>query len=165
MTETDDKLLKQFFGEQKQEIEDNGFSRRVMRNLPGRNHRLVQVWGAGTYDKFAINWAYRWLDTETPQEELPILNEWIQEHEGDLMYWYGEQQDPKDPIDPRSQDEDLGDDIVKANRYGIMNLKRIVPNIVAWTEEDGESFAEAGKLLMAVINQWKMYAGHVTANV
>ena len=41
MTETDDKLLKQFFGEQKQEIEDNGFSRRVMRNL-----RLVQVWGA-----------------------------------------------------------------------------------------------------------------------
>ena len=30
MTETDDKLLKQFFGEQKQEIEDNGFSRRVM---------------------------------------------------------------------------------------------------------------------------------------
>ena len=119
----------------------------------------------GTYDKFAINWAYRWLDTETPQEELPILNEWIQEHGGDPMYWYGEQQDPKDPIDPRSQDEDLGDDIVKANRYGIMNLKRIVPNIVAWTEEDGESFAEAGKLLMAVINQWKMYAGHVTANV
>ena len=119
----------------------------------------------GTYDKFAINWAYRWLDTETPQEELPILNEWIQEHEGDPMYWYGEQQDPKDPIDPRSQDEDLGDDIVKANRYGIMNLKRIVPNIVAWTEEDGESFAEAGKSLMAVINQWKMYAGHVTANV
>ena len=46
MTETDDKLLKQFFGEQKQEIEDNGFSRRVMRNLPGRNHRLVQAWGA-----------------------------------------------------------------------------------------------------------------------
>ena len=34
MTETDDKLLKQFFGEQKQEIEDNGFSRRVIRQLP-----------------------------------------------------------------------------------------------------------------------------------
>ena len=29
MTETDDKLLKQFFGEQKQEIEDNGFSRQT----------------------------------------------------------------------------------------------------------------------------------------
>ena len=119
----------------------------------------------GVYDKFAINWAYRWLDTKTPQEELPVLNGWIREHEGDPMYWYGEQQDPKDPIDPRSQDEDLGDDVVKANRYGIMNLKRIVPNIVAWTEEEGEGFTQAGRLLMAVINQWKMYAGHVTANV
>ena len=119
----------------------------------------------GIYDKFAINWAYRWLDTETPQEELPILNGWIREHEDDPMYWYGEQQDPKDPIDPRSQDEDLGDDVVKANRYGIMNLKRIVPNIITWTEEEGEGFTQAGRLLMAVINQWKMYAGHVTANV
>ena len=45
MTETDDKLLKQFFSEQKQEVKDNGFSRRVMRNLPGRNHRLIQIWG------------------------------------------------------------------------------------------------------------------------
>ena len=46
MTETDDKLLKQFISEQKQEVKVNGFSRRVMRNLPGRNNRLIQVWGA-----------------------------------------------------------------------------------------------------------------------
>lgn len=38
-------------------------------------------------------------------------------------------------------------------------------NIVAWTEAEGRGYLEAGKLLMAVINQWKMYAGHVTANV
>lgn len=48
----------------------------------------------GMYDKFAIRWAYRWLDVATPQEELPVLNDWIREHEGDPMYWYGEQQDP-----------------------------------------------------------------------
>lgn len=119
----------------------------------------------GTYDKYAINWAYRWLDAKDPHEELPVLNRWITEHSGDPMYWYGEQQNPKDPVDPRAQDEDLGDDVIKANRYGIMNLKRIVPNILAWTSEEGENFMEAGKLLMAVINQWKMYAGHVTANV
>ena len=63
------------------------------------------------------------------------------------MYWYGEQQDPKDPIDPRSQDEDLGDDVIKANRYGIQNLKRIVPNIVAWTEAEGQGYLEAGKII------------------
>lgn len=119
----------------------------------------------GTYDKYAINWAYRWLDKKDAREELPVLNRWITEHSGDPMYWYGEQQDPRDPVDPRAQDEDLGNDIIKANRYGIMNLKRIVPNIEKWTAVEGENYLNAGKLLMAVINQWKMYAGHVTAYV
>ena len=119
----------------------------------------------GVYDKYAIRWAYRWLDVKDAWEELPVLNQWILEHAGDKMYWYGEQQDPKDPVDPRSLDEDLGDDVIKANRYGIKNLKRIVPHIVEWTEEEGKGYFEAGKLLMAVINQWQLYAGHVMVNV
>ena len=37
MTEIDnDKLLRDFFAENKQEIADNGFSRRVMHHLPDR---------------------------------------------------------------------------------------------------------------------------------
>lgn len=119
----------------------------------------------GVYDKYAIHWAYRWLDVKDAREELPVLNQWIVEHADDKMYWYGEQQDSRDPVDPRALDEDLGDDVIKANRYGVMNLKRIVPHIVEWTEEEGKGYFEAGKLLMAVINQWQMYAGHVMANV
>ena len=42
--ETNDKMLKQFFGEQKQEIADNGFSRRVMHNLPETADRSWIVW-------------------------------------------------------------------------------------------------------------------------
>lgn len=39
MTEIDnDKLLRDFFAENKQEIADNGFSRRVMHHLPDRSH-------------------------------------------------------------------------------------------------------------------------------
>lgn len=119
----------------------------------------------GAYDKYAIHWAYRWLEGNDPREELPILNEWITAHAGDPMYWYGEQQDSRDPIDPRAQDEDLSDDVIRANRYGIRNLKRIVPHILEWTMEEGKDLLPAGRLLMAVVNQWKMYAGHVTANV
>lgn len=50
MTEIDDdKLIQEFFSERKQEeIADNGFSRRVMRNLPDRNNRLMQWWTAFT---------------------------------------------------------------------------------------------------------------------
>ena len=47
MTEIDnDKLLRDFFAENKQEIADNGFSRRVMHHLPGRSNHLVRIWSA-----------------------------------------------------------------------------------------------------------------------
>lgn len=44
MMETDDKLIRAFFAEQKQEIPDNGFSRRVMNRLPCRTSLLIKVW-------------------------------------------------------------------------------------------------------------------------
>ncbi len=45
MTENEnDKLLASFFAEHKREIADNGFSRRVLRRLPNRSHRLSQIW-------------------------------------------------------------------------------------------------------------------------
>jgi hypothetical protein len=42
--ETDDELLKQLFSGQKQEIADNGFTRRVIRHLPDRRKRLATLW-------------------------------------------------------------------------------------------------------------------------
>lgn len=39
-----DKKLKQFFGENKREIEDNGFTQRVMRKLPEQPDRSWIVW-------------------------------------------------------------------------------------------------------------------------
>ena len=44
MTEMDDKLLKQFFSEHKQEIADNGFSRRVIKSLPDRSLKISRIW-------------------------------------------------------------------------------------------------------------------------
>jgi Domain of unknown function (DUF5056) len=42
--ETNDKLLKDFFGGHKQEIADNGFSQGVMRKLPEQADRGWIVW-------------------------------------------------------------------------------------------------------------------------
>lgn len=42
----DDKLLTSFFAEHRQEIADNGFSRRVLRHLPDRSRHLAQIWTA-----------------------------------------------------------------------------------------------------------------------
>lgn len=43
-TKDTDKLLKDFFGEHKQEIQDNGFTQRVMRKLPEQADRSWIVW-------------------------------------------------------------------------------------------------------------------------
>ena len=42
--EQDEALLEQFFAAQRIEIEDNGFSQRVMRRLPSRTSRLNRLW-------------------------------------------------------------------------------------------------------------------------
>jgi len=119
----------------------------------------------GVYDKYAINWGYRWLNVETAHDELPILNKWIRAHENDPMYFYGPQQSSSSVVDPRSQSEDLGDDAVKASEYGLLNLKRIIPNILEWTKEEGKTYYNASKLYKAVIDQWELYTYHVMANV
>lgn len=46
MTENDDKLLIQFFEENRQEIEDRGFSRRVMRQVPKHSLWFNRLWTA-----------------------------------------------------------------------------------------------------------------------
>ena len=119
----------------------------------------------GVYDKYAIAWAYRWINNDTPWDEIEVLSDMIRTHENDPLYHYGPQQDGKNTVDPSAQSEDLGDNSVKASRYGLQNLKRIVPEVEKWTYEEGESYEKAGKLMMGVIGQWFTYANHVVANV
>ncbi|MGL4293904.1 MAG: zinc-dependent metalloprotease [Bacteroidales bacterium] len=121
----------------------------------------------GPYDIFAIEYGYRWFGKTSPREENAELKTLLQQHTS-RDYVFGDAQDPRDAIDPRAQNEDLGDDPVKSSNYGIANLKRIMPNLIAWsttTEESKESYFEAGRLLMAVINQWNNYLYHVLAQV
>ena len=40
----DEALLERFFSQQRAEIQDHGFSRRVMRQLPSRNNKLNRWW-------------------------------------------------------------------------------------------------------------------------
>ena len=54
MTENNDKLLESFFAGQQQEVADNGFTRRVMHNLPYRSNRLARLWTAGGFTLAAV---------------------------------------------------------------------------------------------------------------
>ena len=119
--------------------------------------------GIGDYDKWAIKWGYSWFDNQTPEEEAKTLNKWTIERSGDPAYFYGQQ--TGNPIDPRAQSEDLGDDAVKASQYGIANLKRILPNIEKWTYEEGKPYDNLKELYGEVLGQWNRYMGHVRSNI
>ncbi|WP_133757441.1 zinc-dependent metalloprotease [Gelidibacter sediminis] len=119
----------------------------------------------GIYDKYAIEWGYRpILDAETPEDEKKTLDSWILKHAGDPMYRFGRQQSGG-VIDPSAQTEDLGDDAMKASSYGIANLKRIIPNLIKWTAEDGKDYSDLGTMYEQVLGQYNRYMGHVTANI
>ena len=118
----------------------------------------------GIYDKHAIKWGYKPILDTTAEEEKSTLNNWILEHAGDPLYRFGHQQ-VGDVVDPSSQTEDLGDDAVKASTYGIANLKRIVPNLVKWTAEDGKNYDDLGTLYGQVLTQYNRYMGHVSNNI
>ena len=118
----------------------------------------------GPYDIMAIEWGYRWY----PSEDIAKveLDKFLKEHNQPL-YRYSETQPSRTAIDPRAMSEDLGDNAMKAARLGIENLKRIVPNIVAWTTtgEPSQTYDDAAKLYSGVLFQWSLYHYHVMANI
>ncbi len=118
----------------------------------------------GPYDFMAIEWGYRWYPKGT--DEKHVLNDFLLKHT-DRMYRYSETQSRRSAVDPRALSEDLGDDPVKSAKYGIANLKRIMPNIVSWTRtgEPGQTYDEAAELYSAIVGQWSLYHYHVMANI
>lgn len=116
----------------------------------------------GEYDAYAVAWGYRpILDARTEDDEKETLNEWILEHEGDPVYYFG---DPSG-VDPTSLTEAIGADAMEASRLGIENLKRIVPRLLEWTRRDGEDFSELDELYGQVVAQWNRYMAHVATNI
>ncbi len=115
----------------------------------------------GVYDRFSVMWGYKPIHDASEEEEKNILKKWIIDKEDDMMYRFG----PSGGIDPSSQTEDLGDDAIKASEYGIKNLKRIIPELMEWTTEDGETYDELEYMYGQVLGQFRRYMGHVATNI
>lgn len=117
----------------------------------------------GDYDKWAIKWGYSYFeDSKSEAQEKAFLNEMTKEAYKNRRLWFGTE---SSPYDPRYQTEDLGDNAMRASEYGIKNLKRILPNLIEWSKEDGESYAELEDMYTALNGQFRRYMGHVTKNV
>lgn len=117
----------------------------------------------GDYDKWAIEWGYRWLPQfKTAEEEVAYLQQVTTERLKNKRLWFGTETNPDDP---RSQNEDLGNDAMKASLYGIKNLQRIVPNLIQWTKEPNTSYEGLAEMYAQVVGQFGRYMGHVAKNI
>ena len=74
--------------------------------------------GIGAYDEYAIGWGYQYIpQAKTPDDENKTLHHYITERASNPYFFYGKH--TFNPVDPRSQGEDLGNDAMKAGMYGI----------------------------------------------
>ncbi len=129
---------------------------------PGdENIRFVRQ--IGPYDHFAINWGYRVIPGAIlPQEEQPVLAQWILEKDGDPVYRFGS---GKGGMDPSAQTEDIGDDPVSASTYGLGNLKRVAAGLLEWTTSEGKDYLDLEELYGELVAAWSRYVGHVITNI
>ncbi|WP_246001696.1 zinc-dependent metalloprotease [Mucilaginibacter gracilis] len=118
----------------------------------------------GDYDRWAIKWGYTWHPAyKTPEDEhKAMVNVVTDSLKHNHRLWFGSE---SEYADPRSQNEDLGDDAMKAGAYGIKNLKRIMPQLESWVTVPGETPEKLFNAYSAVWDQYALYLGHVTKNV
>jgi hypothetical protein len=118
----------------------------------------------GPFDDFAINWGYRVLpNAKSADAERATLNSWIVNQTGWPQYKYVPQQ--YGGVDPRSQTEDIGDDPMKATSYALMNMRKMIPQLVAWTTKPGDNYADLAELYDEALGKWTGYMGHVTTEI
>lgn len=158
----------------KKYIEENGFCPSIMDyarfNYVAQSEDGIDEKGLfpriGVYDKWAIEWGYKWLpDLNTREDEKAFMNSWIIESiKNDKRLAYGPQ--PSLGVsDPRNQSEDLGDDAMKAGSYGIENLKKTMKQLRTWTKEPNEDFHSLIRMQFEIWNQYYRYLMHVTNNI
>lgn len=117
----------------------------------------------GDYDIWAIEWGYKWLPAaKSAEDETPVLNALTIERLKNKRLWFGRETNPDDP---RSQNEDLGDNSMKASAYGIKNLQRIIPNLQEWSKEPNENYETLTTFYNEVLTQFGRYIGHVGKNI
>ncbi len=115
----------------------------------------------GDYDIWAIEWGYKWTE-KSVDEETKMLSKLTAEKMKNKRLWFGTETNGDDP---RSQNEDLGDNAMKASAYGIKNLQRILPNLPKWTFEENEGYVNLKSMYGEIAGQYGRYMGHVAKNI
>jgi hypothetical protein len=117
----------------------------------------------GDYDMWAIEWGYKILpNAKSATDEVGILNKLTVDKLKNRRHWFGTETNPNDP---HSQNEDLGDNAMKASEYGIKNLQHILIKLPDWTREPNEDYKNLENMYGQLTTQFNRYMGHVAKNI
>lgn len=120
----------------------------------------------GEYDRWAIRWGYMSAgDRNVDQDKLWMSKLVTDSLAANHRLWFGADNRETGHTDPRCLSEDLGDDAVKASTYGIQNLKRILPNLPAWTHEEGGNYDQMSEMYRSLKDQFTRYMQQVMTNI
>lgn len=113
----------------------------------------------GSYDRFAIEWGYRYTSNSDIATVADSLRRWVTARRAaDKRVMYLEESQLGDP---RMQSEDSGDDDIKANTYGMKNLEFIMNHLEEWTPTTDNDYFPLCRRYLSVQNQYWNYIGHV----
>ena len=113
------------------------------------------------YDKWAIKWGYQYRPEfkDPATEKKALRTETSKALEGNRrLWWCGDEGHGQDP---RSQTEDLGDNQIRANEYGLKNLQRVMQNLEKWTAQPDGEYEHLNEIHRAARAQYQRYVGHV----
>lgn len=113
------------------------------------------------YDCWAIKWGYQWRPEfkDEYKEKKALRAEVTKTLAGNTRLRY--LGDEGRGQDPRSQTEDLSDNDMRANEYGMKNLKRVMANIEKWTAQSDGQYNHLTDIYNAVLSQYRRYIVHV----
>ncbi len=113
------------------------------------------------YDCWAIKWGYQWRPEFRDEytEKTALRKEVTRKLANNPRLRYVG--DEGRGWDPRSQTEDLSDNDMRANEYGMKNLQRVMANIEKWTAQPDGQYANLRDIYGAVTSQYQRYYTHV----
>lgn len=145
-------------------VEENGFCTSIMEyaryNYVAQPEDSVGLSGLirrlGIYDEWAIEWGYRFFpQLKSPKDEKVFLNKWVIDRLIDKRLHFSEDE----------RREDLGDDVAKANTYGIRNLQRVMENLIEWTAQPNEDYAALEVIYKKIVDKYRQYIQHLAQDI
>lgn len=142
-------------------VKKNGLSASTMDYIyfnyivpPGRKDIPLSYTNLGPYDKNLLKYIYYPTDPSlTAEEDWKIVAKFIDEHEGDPKYRYGEQQWGT-YYDPTVVNYDLSCEPLKAGSMGISNLKYVLCHMSQWLKGKEKTQLKE-EIYKALVEQYK----------